>query len=59
VPTEIGSEMTSNRGLSPIPAIPDQKSGWLARMSWLAERPLRRRGSAATDKSIPGYVFVF
>jgi len=36
-----------------------KKSGWLARMGWLAERPLRRRDSAATDKSILGYVFVF
>jgi hypothetical protein len=36
-----------------------KKSGWLARMGWLAERPLRRRDSAATDKSTLGYAFVF
>jgi hypothetical protein len=36
-----------------------KKVAGLPGMGWLAERPLRRRNSAATDKSIPGYVLVF
>jgi hypothetical protein len=36
-----------------------KKVAGLPGMGWLAERPLRRRNSAATDKSILGYVFGF